>query len=62
VYYGNQLTDAQLEIIATNRGTQNKAQERRQIDTLAREKFVNKKVFEAKDYYNKQTVKMLRSL
>ncbi len=62
LYIGNLLTDAQLEIIAINRGTQSKAQERRQRDTLDREKHVNRLVSEAKSYYKRQSAKMLRSL
>lgn len=53
LYIGNQLTDAQLAIIAADRGTQNKAQDRRERDRLDREKHANKLVFEAKDWYKK---------
>lgn len=53
LYLANQLTDAQLAIIAENRGTGNKAQDRRERDRLDREKHANKLVFEAKDWYKK---------
>jgi len=53
LYIANQLTDAQLAIIAADRGTQNKAQDRRERDRLDREKHANKLVFEAKDWYKK---------
>jgi DNA-binding MarR family transcriptional regulator len=54
LYLANQLTDAQLAIIAADRGTQNKAQEQRERFTLEREKHANKLVFMAKAHY-KQT-------
>jgi DNA-binding MarR family transcriptional regulator len=53
LYLANQLTDAQLAIIAADRGTQNKAQEQRERFTLEREKHANKLVFMAKAYYKK---------
>jgi DNA-binding transcriptional regulator YhcF (GntR family) len=60
LYIGNQLTDGQLAIVAADRGTQNKAQEKRQRFTLEREKHANKLVFEAKSWYKRQSAKMLR--
>jgi len=53
LYLANQLTDAQLAIIAANRGTQNKAQDQRERFTLEREKYTNKLVFKAKAHYKK---------
>ncbi len=53
LYIANQLTDTQLAIIAADRGTQSKAQEKRERFMLEREKHTNKLVFEAKDWYKK---------
>ncbi len=61
LYSGNPLTDAQLAIIAVDRGTQNKAQEKRDRDRLDRERHANKLVYEAKDWY-KKNVKLLRCI
>jgi DNA-binding transcriptional regulator YhcF (GntR family) len=54
LYIGEPMTDAQLAIIAANRGTAGKAAERRERDTLEREKHVNRLVYKAKRrYYEK---------
>jgi DNA-binding CsgD family transcriptional regulator len=45
LYIGEPMTDAQLAIIAANRGTAGKAAERRERDTLDREKHVNRLVY-----------------
>lgn len=62
LYIGNALTDAQLERIAADRGTQNRTHDKRAQFKTEREKYANRVIAEAKDWYKKQSTKMLRSL
>ena len=62
LYSGNALTDGQLERIAADRGTQNKTSDKRAQFTTEREKYANRVIAEAKDWYKKQSSNLLRSI
>ncbi len=56
VYIGNAMTDAQLERIAADRGTQNRTKEKRAQFKAEREKYANRVIAKAKDWYKRQSL------
>jgi Bifunctional DNA primase/polymerase, N-terminal len=58
LYVGNAMTDAQLERIAADRGTQNRTEDRRAQFTTEREKYANCVIAKGKDWYKKQSLNL----
>ena len=62
LYIGIAMTDSQLERIAADRGTQNKTKDKRAQFRAEREKYANRVIAKAKDWYKRQSLNLLRSL